>query len=199
MPPKHPISRNTNDIFHKRISDLETRVDGLVTNKITTVPLHDPANMPPQAVSGQIAISDPDSSPAKTGYAYDEVNGWWPLGGAVTWIYVGTAGVDGIDSLLAANPHPYATGDTPGPPPFVTGTDALGGLGPVAFALHGNTTLLLSGAFSDDVTAGDTIFVLPTSFRPVTVQPIIFPMSDLSAICKAFINTDGTVVYEGTI
>lgn len=37
------------------------------------------------------------------------------------WIYVGTAGVDGVDAKLAANPHPYATGDTPGPPPFENG------------------------------------------------------------------------------
>lgn len=39
------------------------------------------------------------------------------------WYNVGTDGVDGVDALLAKNPHPYATGDTPGPPPFVTGTN----------------------------------------------------------------------------
>lgn len=39
-------------------------------------------------------------------------------------IYVGTDGTDGVDGQLAANPAPYATGDTPGPPPFVTGTNA---------------------------------------------------------------------------
>lgn len=37
------------------------------------------------------------------------------------WIYVGTEGVDGVDAKLAANPYPYATGDTPGPPPFQNG------------------------------------------------------------------------------
>lgn len=36
-------------------------------------------------------------------------------------IYIGTAGVDGVDAKLAANPTPYATGDTPGPPPFLGG------------------------------------------------------------------------------
>lgn len=36
-------------------------------------------------------------------------------------IYIGTAGVDGVDAKLAANPHPYATGDTPGPSPFLNG------------------------------------------------------------------------------
>lgn len=39
------------------------------------------------------------------------------------WINVGTDGVDGVDAELAANPPPYATGQTPGPPPFVTGTN----------------------------------------------------------------------------
>lgn len=40
------------------------------------------------------------------------------------WIYVGTDGVDGVDDELAANPPPYATGETPGPPSFTTGTNA---------------------------------------------------------------------------
>lgn len=39
------------------------------------------------------------------------------------WIYVGTAGVDGVDAELAANPIPYQTGGTPGPPPFASGTN----------------------------------------------------------------------------
>lgn len=39
------------------------------------------------------------------------------------WINVGTDGVDGVDAELAKNPPPYATGQTPGPPPFTTGTN----------------------------------------------------------------------------
>lgn len=39
------------------------------------------------------------------------------------WIYVGTDGVDGVDTELAANPDPYQTGGAIGPPPFVTGTN----------------------------------------------------------------------------
>lgn len=49
------------------------------------------------------------------------------------WIYVGTSGVDGAtapdggtawEANLDRNPHPYAPGDDPGPPPFTTGTNA---------------------------------------------------------------------------
>lgn len=40
------------------------------------------------------------------------------------WINVGTDGTDGVDALLALNPSPYATSESPGPPPFTTGTNA---------------------------------------------------------------------------
>lgn len=48
------------------------------------------------------------------------------------WIYVGTSGVDGAaapdggtawEARLAGNPPPYSPADSPGPPPFVTGTN----------------------------------------------------------------------------
>lgn len=48
------------------------------------------------------------------------------------WIMVGTSGTDGAaapdggvawEEKLARNPHPYAPGDDPGPPPFTTGTN----------------------------------------------------------------------------
>lgn len=66
------------------------------------------------AVDYQIAIDDSDNS-------FDwHINGvWFRINGVGPWIYYGTPGVDGVDAQLAANPHPYATGDTPGPSPFV--------------------------------------------------------------------------------
>lgn len=57
--------------------------------------------------------------PAKHGRDHRE--GHDPVCGP--WFNVGTAGVDGVDAELLTNPAPYATGQSIGPPPFVTGTN----------------------------------------------------------------------------
>jgi hypothetical protein len=115
----------------------------------------------------------------------------------IAWIYVGTTGI-GIDALLAANPHPYATGDTPGPPPFITGTTVA--QNPLAFALVGtppNAALLLAGGFTG-VALGQQIFQLPTGFRPLSDQPIGFEWSDFSKRSSALVQATGYVVYHGS-
>lgn len=47
---------------------------------------------------------------------------WFGTDPSVTeWVQVGTDGEDGVDDELAANPDPYQTGGTVGPPPFQNG------------------------------------------------------------------------------
>lgn len=89
-------------------------IDKLKAQFLRTAPNFQLADGLGTAVDYQIAI-DPDDS------SFDwHINGaWFRINGVGPWIYYGTPGVDGVDAELAANPHPYATGDTPGPSPFV--------------------------------------------------------------------------------
>lgn len=130
-------------------------------------------------------------------------NQWIPIGagqvaittfGHIDWIYVGTPGVDGIDTKLANNFHPYATGDTPGPIPFTNGTTVPAN--PLAFGIF-DTVLLLSGGFTGQ-TINQAIFTLPVGFRPVSDQPIGFMWSDFSKQAGALVQSSGVVLYKGS-
>jgi hypothetical protein len=81
------------------------------------------------------------------------------------WVTFGTEGVDDVDDLLAANPSPYATGQTPGPPPFTSPWTNIGsGAEPFAVRLRGDGLTEFRGG----VTGGETS---PGPGSEVTVVP----------------------------
>lgn len=116
------------------------------------------------------------------------------------WINVGTAGVDGVDDELAANPTPYATGDTPGPPPFVTGTNGFaldadgnpgGGLR-YRWAAHG--IQLDTGGGITGLADGDVICTLIGVPLPEKVQRIL-DADDATGAFQAQLLPSGDLVY----
>lgn len=189
------IQRTGSDIIDRlllRVSHLENKVNRIETQRTPTVPFYDNADLPP-GVEGQTAILD--SVDSSQGFGIYIKGRWITIGGvSIELIYVGTSGVDGIDALLAGNPHPYATGDSPGPPPFDNGTTVPSN--PLAFARL-KDILLLFGGF-DGVTAGQSIFTLPAYFTPASDQPISFLMSDFSALCAVNVQADSQVIYQGS-
>lgn len=103
------------------------------------------------------------------------------------WLYVGTVGLDGVDSLLT-----YQS------PPFVNGwTNALGVQAPVSFLHTVAGWVHIRGGFfggSDNT----TIFTLPVGYRPEFTQPMVIPTSVAGHFATITVNTDGRVVY-GTL
>jgi hypothetical protein len=120
-------------------------------------------------------------------------------GGVVVgeWITVGTAGLDGVDSLLAANPHPYATGDTPGPPPFENGWTNRGDTHdyPVQFKLTPDNWIRLRGVAVNGA-ANTTIFTLPAGYRPDSYAPLDQRSTNAGHYVELTIQSDGQVVFE---
>jgi hypothetical protein len=195
MPYNKKTPSSPEEFLHWRIKEHERRIHSIESNKILTTPSYDPDNLPTEAVQGQLAIADPATGKPKTAWAYDDTNGWWQLAGInIDWIYVGTTGVDGIDSLLAANPHPYATGDTPGPVPFDNGTTIPAN--PLAFAKL-DKALLLGGGHTGQ-TIFQSIFSLPSSYTPAKDQPIQYMFNDFSALAAANVQADSQVLYMGS-
>lgn len=102
-------------------------------------------------------------------------------------IYVGTAGIDGVDDLL-----------TPDSPPFENGwTNSLGDPGPVRFTRL-NGIVHIWGGFEGGAD-GTTIFTLPVGYLPSYQQPAVIPTTDVAHIATVVINFDGTVVFGTTI
>lgn len=186
------------NVFEKRIATLEAQMQRMHSSKVLTAPMYDPSSFPSQGVNGQIALTTPTSSDPMAAYGYDETNGYWRIGGGLlTWIYIGTLGVDGVDELLETNPHPYQPGDTPGPQPFQNGyTNQGGGLPPVGWAINNVNSIFLNGAYTGDYD-DDVIFTFPFTFG--FPQFLHFPLTDFSDIHFALVNTDGTVVDKGDL
>lgn len=113
--------------------------------------------------------------------------------GSDSWITVGTPGVDGVDSYIAANPPPY--NDTPWVP-FQNGwTWAGGGQAPVQFKRFLNWTHI-RGAFFNPVTAdGTVVFTLPAIFAPQFEQSTVGPLADGSGTFSLIVGTNGDVTY----
>lgn len=115
------------------------------------------------------------------------------------WIYVGTVGVDGADAEITDNPYPYAPGDTPGPIPFVAGTNGLGGFAPLRFKISSATLCLEIDGRYTGVSPGDTVFTLPTLFIPDFETPVQGLIADYSGAFAAAVDASGNYIYKGTI
>lgn len=103
------------------------------------------------------------------------------------WTYVGTAGLDGVDSLLT-----YES------PPFENGwTNVLGDEAPVSFMHTIAGWVHIRGGFFGGAD-GSIVFTLPVGYRPVYQQPMVIPTSTPGHFATVVVNTDGTVVF-GTV
>lgn len=120
------------------------------------------------------------------------------------WYNVGTDGVDGVDALLATNPHPWATGDTPGPPPFVTGTNGFaldtdgnpgGGLR-YCYGPHG--VQIDCGGGITGLSPGDVITTLVGVPLPDTAKRFI-DSDDAGGAFTAILLPSGDLVYLGAL
>jgi hypothetical protein len=202
------FGHTTIEDLYLALQKISGRLDNIENRKDQILPLRDSTRLP-DGMEGQMVLAPentllPTNTQVPTYYAdgiWQQVSGGTGGGTtAIDWIYVGTTGI-GIDTLLAANPHPFATGDTPGPPPFITGTTIP--QNPLAFALVGtppDAALLLAGGFTG-VALGQQIFQLPnapTNYRPLSDQPIGFEFSDFSKRAAAMVQASGYVVYHGS-
>lgn len=102
-------------------------------------------------------------------------------------IYVGTAGVDGVDDLI-----------TPESPPFQNSwTNSLGVDDPVWFTRI-NGWVHIGGGFLGGAD-GTVVFTLPVGFRPAgRVGPIPIGTSDVAHVSTCYIESTGDVVF-GTV
>lgn len=109
-------------------------------------------------------------------------------------IYVGTPGVDDIDDLLASNPAPYATGQSPGPVPYngTSTVDPDGRFEPVWFARDNNGEILIGGHPVGGA-AGASIFTLPVGWRPDFVAEWSSFDSAGRVTVGGWVDTDGQV------
>lgn len=116
------------------------------------------------------------------------------------WITIGTDGVDGVDALLAANPHPYATGDTPGPDPFengwTNGFDLLPSgdtAGPLQYRYHPVFGLELRGEPKGgaDLSIIAHLTDLPTLDFPIGPLPVV--SVDTTAVLSFFVDLAGNL------
>lgn len=116
------------------------------------------------------------------------------------WITVGTDGVDGVDALLAANPHPYATGDSPGPPPFLNSwTNRLGTNDyPVQFKLTADNFIHIRGVAVGG-TDNTVIFNLPSPYRSSKYQPLDQRSTNTGHYAEITVQSDGDVLFEQEI
>lgn len=112
-------------------------------------------------------------------------------------VYVGTSGVDGIDSLLAANPHPYQTGDSPGPPSF-SNSFTTSSTKPVGFQRTvGDQGLRIFGEPSAG-TDGTVVFTLPSRFRLTKRAWFPSERADTGAAGTFRADTNGDVTWLDT-
>lgn len=103
------------------------------------------------------------------------------------WIYVGTVGVDGVDSLLTNESPPFQN----------SWTNSLGGDAPVSFMHTIAGWVHIRGGFLGGLD-GTTIFTLPVGFRPEYVQPMVIPTPNPGHFATVVVNVDGRVVF-GTV
>lgn len=119
----HRVPTTQLDLINRRLERLaEQHRKFRSAARSPTVPIYD-ADFPLDAVDGQWALrhtADPPAELAHTAGFYYHGDSWF-LATPGPFVYAGTDGVDGVDAKLAANPHPYATGDGTGPPPFLNG------------------------------------------------------------------------------
>jgi hypothetical protein len=104
------------------------------------------------------------------------------------WIYVGTTGVDGVDSLLTVDSPPFQN----------SWTNALGDEAPVSFLLTFNGWVHLRGGFAGGAD-NTTVFTLPVGYRPPYRQEMVIPTGSDVDYATCVVETDGTVVYETTV
>lgn len=167
----------------------------------TTVQIYD-ADFPLDGVDGEHALrltADPPMDPAETAGFYYR-NGKWFQHSPGPFVYGGTAGDDGVDAKLAANPHPYATGDTPGPPPFLNGisngfyVDALGNVGDgLRFRVIPHGIQLDCGGGLSGVADNTAIMQLP--WGPDTVKADVAAFVDGSGGFFYTLDPDGILTY----
>lgn len=78
---KTPIKDEYHYLLQK-INKMEKQIKNLHNIQNPTLPLYDNTNFPDDAANGQIVL-DPIT---KQLWAYDDDNGWWPVGGGITEI-----------------------------------------------------------------------------------------------------------------
>lgn len=124
------------------------------------------------------------------------------------WIYVGTDGIDGVDDKLAANPHPYATGDTPGPPPFANGwtnafledADFNAGDGlRYRWAAHGVQIDCGGGITGGADNTVITTVIVGSVPLPVTPKPGVDALLDGTGVFMYQLEANGDLVYLSAI
>lgn len=109
------------------------------------------------------------------------------LRGDERWIYVGTIGQDGVDSLL-----------TPDSPPFVPPwTNSLGVDAPVSFRRTLNGWVHIRGGFYGGLD-GTVVFTLPEGFRPEYQQQMVIATGAVDHYATCIVATNGDVVF-GTV
>lgn len=100
------------------------------------------------------------------------------------WIYVGTAGVDGVDALL-----------TDESPPFLNGwTNAFGADPPVSFKRTVNSWVHIRGGFIGG-SNNTTVFVLPVGYRPEYRQHFVCATTQVNHYATYYIEPTGEVVF----
>lgn len=109
------------------------------------------------------------------------------LRGDERWIYVGTAGIDGVDDLLTADSPPFQNG----------WTNALGVYPPVSFRRTLNGWVHFRGAFVGGAD-GSIVFTLPQGFWPEHREPFTIPTASVDHYATYYVEPTGEVVF-GTV
>jgi hypothetical protein len=99
-------------------------------------------------------------------------------------IFVGTAGVDGVDALL-----------TPESPPFQNGwTNSLGNDPPVSFVRTVTGFIHISGGFYGG-SNGTVVFTLPLKYRPASTERFVIGTSADNHVATYHVLSTGDVVF----